>query len=69
MSLLGVQKNAKRFKVKNILANATTSGEIKCHPVDNLEASASYSDDISYHDEPFNNIIYKAISYLAIKQQ
>ena len=61
--------DAKRFKVKNIVANASSSGEIKCYPVDDLEANATNDGEISYHNDPSNNINSKAKSGGTIKRK
>lgn len=54
--------NAKRFKVKSIVAKATSSGEISCYPIDELQAIASSSGEVSYHNDPSNNINSQATS-------
>lgn len=48
--------NAKRFKVKSIVAKATSSGEISCYPEDELQAIASSGGNVAYHNDPSNNI-------------
>jgi len=61
--------NAKNFKVNNIIANATSSGKIKCYPVDSFEAKASTDSKITYHNDPSSTINSQAESGGSIERK